>query len=132
MAQEGVETGVEAEPEAPAVHICLRCARALDPLQNFCPHCGAPTGYAASLPFEHNLVLGQTLGLIFCRACLTPGVPLRTRALDVLVLFHWLAYWGLFLSLVPIRVFVAQATVPIGLLVGVCVLLLHRLLRRRR
>ncbi len=77
---------VEAEPETPARPVCLRCARPVDPLGNFCPHCGAPRGLAASLPFEHYLVLGQSLGLIFRRACLTRGVPLRRRALDVLVL----------------------------------------------
>ena len=72
--------------EAPPQPICLRCARPVDPLQNFCLQCGAPRGYAASLPFEYYLVLGQSLGLIFRRACLTRGVPLRRRALDVLVL----------------------------------------------
>ena len=77
---------VEAEPEALPRPVCLRCARPVDRLQNFCPHCGAPRGYAASLPFEHYLVLGQSLGLTFRRACLTRGVPLRRRALDVLVL----------------------------------------------
>ena len=78
--------GQTTEPPARVTPACLRCATPVDPLQNFCPHCGAPRGYAASLPFELYLVLGQSLGLIFRRACLTRGVPLRRRALDVLVL----------------------------------------------
>ena len=74
------------EPAAGVTPVCLRCALPVDPLQNFCGECGAPRGYAASLPFEYYLVLGQSLGLTFRRACLTRGVPLGRRALDVLVL----------------------------------------------
>ena len=128
MAQEGVGTESETLP----VDLCLRCARPLNPLQNFCPHCGAPAGYAASLPFEHKLVLAQTLGLIFRRACLTPGVRLRRRALDVFV-FFWVVFWPLFLvaETVPIRFLVVPVTLFISLLLVVFGLLLHTLRRRR-
>lgn len=107
--------------EAPPQPICLRCARPVDPLQNFCLQCGAPRGYAASLPFEHYLVLGQSLGLIFRRACLTRGVPLRRRALDVLVLAPWIAFWALGL----------QAQGRISVLLVVAGLLAYKLLRRK-
>lgn len=100
--------------EAPPQPICLRCARPVDPLQNFCLQCGAPRGYAASLPFEYYLVLGQSLGLIFRRACLTRGVPLRRRALDVLVLAPWIAAQG-----------------RISVLLVVAGLLAYKLLRRK-
>ena len=83
------------EPAAGVTPVCLRCALPVDPLQNFCGECGAPRGYAASLPFEYYVVLGQSLGLIFRRACLTPGVRLGKRALDVLVLTPWIAFWAL-------------------------------------
>ena len=99
----------------------MRCATPVDPLQNFCPHCGAPRGLAASLPFEHYLVLGQSLGLIFRRACLTPEVPLRRRALAVLVLAPWIAFWGLGLQ--------AQGRVTVPLVVAG--LLAYELLRRK-
>jgi hypothetical protein len=127
-----VAQGAETEPESSPVDLCLRCAHPLDPLQNFCPHCGAPTGYAASLPFEHELVFGQTLGMIFRRACLTSGVRLRRRALDVFVLV-WVVFWPLFVvaETVPIRFLVVPFAVLISLLLVVSGLLLHRLLRRR-
>ena len=105
--------GQTTEPPARVTPACLRCATPVDPLQNFCPHCGAPRGLAASLPFEHYLVLGQSLGLIFRRACLTRGVPLRRRALDVLVLL-----------LFPATVLISLLLVVPGFL--------WRLLRRRK
>ncbi len=137
MAQEGVGTESEALP----VDLCLRCARPLNPLQNFCPHCGAPAGYAASLPFEHKLVLAQSLGLMFRRACVTPGAPLRRRALDVFVLL-WVGCWPLFvlpamqsigprfpISLLSLLVF--PATVSISLVLAASGILLHWLRRPR-
>ena len=127
MAQEGVGTESEALP----VDLCLRCARPLNPLQNFCPHCGAPAGYAASLPFEHKLVLAQSIGMMFRRACFTPGVPLRWRAVDVIVL-SWVAFWPFFLlPMFPIGWVLSQAAVSISLLLAVAGLLLHKLRRRR-
>ncbi len=113
--------GQTTEPPARVTPACLRCATPVDPLQNFCPHCGAPRGLAASLPFEHYLVLGQSLGLIFRRACLTPEVPLRRRALAVLVLAPWIAFWGLGLQ--------AQGRVTVPLVVAG--LLAYELLRRK-
>ena len=121
-----------AEPEALAVDLCLRCARPLNPLQSFCPHCGAPAGYAASLPFELKLVLAQSIGMMFRRACLTPGVQLRRWALDVLVLTPWVAYFALLVPAeISIRVHVRPATVAISLLLAASGLLWYRLRRCR-
>ncbi|MCZ6787131.1 MAG: hypothetical protein O7E54_08200 [Planctomycetota bacterium] len=127
MAQEKVG----AEPAALDWDLCLRCVRPLNPLQNFCPHCGAPAGYAASLPFEHKLVLAQSIGMMFLRTCFTPGVPLRWRAVDVIVL-SWVAFWPFFLlPMFPIGWVLSQAAVSISLLLAVTGHLLHKLRRRR-
>ena len=112
--------------------LCLRCARPIDPLQNFCPHCGAPAGYAASLPFEHELVLAQTLGMMFQRACRPSGAPLAWRAVDVFVV-SWVGFLpiGFFVAFGPTRWILGQAAVTISLLLAVSALLLTKLRRRR-
>ncbi len=63
--------------------VCLRCALPVDPLQNFCGACGAPTGRAASLPFESEVLMGQAAGLAWRRAFRARGRPFHRRCFDL-------------------------------------------------
>lgn len=78
----GSESGDE-EQETP---VCVRCFRPVNPVTEFCPHCGEACGqYTTYLPFESIRWQAQTFGRAW-RQIWSPGTSLLGRWFRLLMI----------------------------------------------
>lgn len=70
----------EPDKSGDGIPVCIRCFQPVDPLANYCPHCGEATGqFTQYLPFENILWLARVWGRVW-RQIWSRDVSLAGRA----------------------------------------------------